>query len=126
MLILKFHEKYHHSGVNATLNLLRTKLWIICGWKTVKKYLKKRVTCKIVQGKTLKPPECPSFKSIDLKNFLLKGSIKWQFILEKLSWLDGFYERLTGIVKNSLKKVIGKALCNYEQLTTYICETESN
>ena len=66
------------------------------------------------------------FKSIEPKNFLLKGGIKWQFILEKSPWWDGFYELLVGIVKNSLKKVIGKTLCNYEQLTTYLCEIESN
>ena len=54
LIILKFHEKCH-SGVNATLNLLHTKFWIIHGRQTVKKYLKKCVTCKIVQGKTLKP-----------------------------------------------------------------------
>ena len=65
-----------------------------------------------------------SFKSIELKNFLLKGGIKWQFILEKLPWWGGSYERLVGIVKNSLKKAVGKAFCNYEQLTTYLCEIE--
>ena len=170
LFILKFHEKCCHSGVNATLNLLRTKFWIIRGSQTVKKYLKKCVTCKIVQGKTLKPPDCPSlpkfqlecnhafenvgldyagplfikekgnaqkyyillftcavtraihlelctnvsamvlilaisrfasrrglpklfvsdnfksFKSTELRNFLLKGGIKWRFILEKLPW----------------------------------------
>ena len=56
LLILKFHEKCCHSEVNATLNLLRTKFWIIRGRQTVKKYLKKCVTCKIVQGKTFKTP----------------------------------------------------------------------
>ena len=142
--------------------------------QTIKKYLEKCVTCKINQGKTLKPPDCPSlpkfwlecnhafenvgldyvgplfikakgnvqkcyillftcavtraihfelctdvsvtvlilaigrfssrrrlpklfvsdnfksFKSIELKNFLHKGGIKWQFILEKSPWWGGF------------------------------------
>ena len=40
LLILKYHEKCSHSGVNASLNLLRTKFWIIRGRQTVKKYLK--------------------------------------------------------------------------------------
>ena len=48
LLILKFHEKCCHSGVNATLNSLRTKFWIIRGRQTVKKYSKNCVTCKIV------------------------------------------------------------------------------
>ena len=42
----------------------------------------------------------------------------------KIALVGGFYERLVGIVKNSLKKVIGNALCNYEQLTIYLCEIE--
>ena len=67
MLILKFHEKCCHSGVNVTLNSLRTKFWIIRGRQTVKKYLKKCVTCKIVQGKTLKPPDYPSFPEFRLE-----------------------------------------------------------
>ena len=67
LLILKFHEKCCHSGVNATLNSLRTKFWIIRGTQTVKKYLKKCVTCKIVQGKTLKPPDCPSLPKFRLE-----------------------------------------------------------
>ena len=56
-LILKYHEKICHGGVNATLNLLSTKCWIIHGRQTVKKYLKKCVTCKINQGKSLNPPD---------------------------------------------------------------------
>ena len=54
LVILKFHEKCCHSGANATLNSLCRKLWIVRGRQTVKKYLKKCVRCKIVQGKTLK------------------------------------------------------------------------
>ena len=65
-----------------------------------------------------------SFKSIELKSFLLERGIKWYFVLEKSPWWGGFYERLVGIVKNSLKKVLGKALCNYEQLATNLCEIE--
>ena len=60
LLILKYLEECYHSGINATVNLLRTKFWIIRGRQTVKKYLKKCLTCKIVQGKTLKPLDSPS------------------------------------------------------------------
>ena len=59
-----------------------------------------------------------------MKKVLLKGGIKWLFALKKLPWWGGFYKRLVGIIKNSLKKVIGKALCNYEQLAAYLCEIE--
>ena len=61
---------------------------------------------------------------LSMQNFLPKGGIKWQFILEKLQWWGGFYEGLVGFVKNSWKKIIGKALCKYKHLTIYLCEIE--
>ena len=64
---MKYHEKSCHSGDNATLNLLLTKFLIIRGRQTVKKYLKKCVTCKIVQANTLKPPDCPSLSKFRLE-----------------------------------------------------------
>ena len=67
LLISKFHEKCCHSGVNATLNLLRTKFWIIRGRQTVKDYLKKCVTSSIVQGRTIKPPDCRSLPKFRLE-----------------------------------------------------------
>ena len=85
----------------------------------ISRFSSRRGVPKLFVSDNFKP-----FKSIELKNFLFKSGIKWQFILEKSPWWSRFYERLVGIVKNSLKKVIGKEFCNYEQLTTYLCEIE--
>ena len=63
---MKYHEKCCHSGVNATLNSLTTKFLTIRSRQNVKKYLKKCVTCKIVQGKTLKPIDCQSLPEFRL------------------------------------------------------------
>ena len=65
-----------------------------------------------------------SFKSLDVKNFLRKLRIKWSFILEKSPWWGGFYEGLITIVKSSLKKVVGKALLNYNEMVTVVTEIE--
>ena len=54
-------------------------------------------------------------KSKKLKSFFIQKNIKWNFILEKAPWWGGFYERLIGIVKSSLKKVLQKSL-TYEEL----------
>ena len=35
-----------------------------------------------------------------------------------------FYERLVGVIKNCLKKVVGKAKLNFEELNTVIIEIE--
>ena len=66
-----------------------------------------------------------SFKAKEVKDFLRKNRIRWSFILEKSPWWGGFYERLIGIVKSSLKKVIGKAALDYCEMVTIITEIEA-
>ena len=46
------------------------------------------------------------------------------FILEKSPWWGGFYERLISIIKNCLKKVIGKSFLNYEEISTVLIDVE--
>ena len=60
----------------------------------------------------------------EIKRFALKSKITWKFILEKSLWWGGFYERLIGIIKRCLKKVVGKAFLNYNELATLLIETE--
>ena len=65
-----------------------------------------------------------SFKSSEVKKFLRKLRIKWSCVLQKSPWWGGFYERHITIVKSSLKKVVGKALLNYNEMVTIITEIE--
>ena len=61
-------------------------------------------------------------------NFLsyLQGErIFWRFNLERSSWWGGFFERMVGTVKRCLKKVIGKARLDYDELQTILIEVES-
>ena len=46
-------------------------------------------------------------KSEDLAHYLAKQDIKWQFNLPIPPWWGGQFERLIGLVKKSLFKVIG-------------------
>ena len=55
-----------------------------------------------------------TFKSSVCKSFLLKNRIDHTFILPASPWWGGFYERLVRSVKLPLKKVLGKAILNYE------------
>ena len=66
-----------------------------------------------------------SFKSIEIKDFLRKKDIKWEFILEKSPWWGGFYERLIGITKLCLKKCMGKSRLTYDETVTFSIEAES-
>ena len=46
----------------------------------------------------------------DVISFSVNEKIKWNFIVELAPWMGGFYERLIGLVKRSLRKAICK-LC---------------
>ena len=63
-----------------------------------------------------------TFKSKEIKHLTQSFNIKWDFILEKSSWWSGFYERIIGIIKRCFIKVVGKALLNYDELTTLPAE----
>ena len=60
-----------------------------------------------------------SFKSIEIKYFLRKKDIKWEFILEKSPWWGGFYERLIDITKLCLKKCMGKSRLTYDEIDIF-------
>ncbi len=40
-------------------------------------------------------------------------------------WMEGFYERLVGMVKRGLKKALGKRLATIDHLHTIITEVEA-
>ena len=46
----------------------------------------------------------------DVISYSVNEKIRWNFIVELAPWMGGFYERLIGLVKRSLRKTIGK-LC---------------
>ena len=43
-----------------------------------------------------------TFKSKEIKHFLLSLNIKWKFILEKSPWWGGFYERIISTIKRCI------------------------
>ena len=65
-----------------------------------------------------------TFKSKEIKHLILTLNIKWKFVFKKSPWWGGFYERIIGIKKRCIKKVVGKALLNYDELTTLLAEIE--
>jgi hypothetical protein len=52
-------------------------------------------------------------------------NIKWKFIPERAPWVGGFYERLVGSVKRSLKRAIGRSSLSYRELETILIEVEA-
>ena len=57
--------------------------------------------------------------------YLANKGITWRAITEFAPWMGGYYERLVGLVKRSLRKSIQKLNLTYEQLLTLVTEVEA-
>ena len=60
----------------------------------------------------------------DLFNYLNTHRIQWQFNLWRDPWWGGFFEKLVGIMKDCLSKVIGRALLTFEELEESLLDVE--
>ena len=63
-------------------------------------------------------------KNEDLMNYMATHRIKWQFNLSRAPWWGGFFERLIGIMKRSLSKVIGKKCLTFSELEEILLDVE--
>ena len=61
----------------------------------------------------------------NVQSYVANEGVNWKFITEHAPWQGGFYERLVKIVKSALKKSLGKAKVDNEQLSTLVTEIES-
>ncbi|XP_065222626.1 uncharacterized protein LOC135847123 [Planococcus citri] len=61
----------------------------------------------------------------DVIDFCKNNSIEWKLLPEYAPWHGGFYERLIGIVKMSLKKTIFNCIITENQLRTVLYEVTS-
>ena len=62
--------------------------------------------------------------SDDINNYLAKESIKWKFNLSRAPWWGGFFERLIGLMKSALSKVIGNAMLSFQELEDVLLSIE--
>jgi len=65
------------------------------------------------------------FQSSTLKSALMHRGTVWKFIPKRAPWYGGFWERLIGVVKVSLKKTLGRAYVTLPVLQTTIVEVEA-
>ena len=67
-------------------------------------------------------------KTVDwnkIQEATLCEKIKWKFNPPASPWYGGFWERLIGLVKDTLKRNLGRASLTYEELYTVMCDAEN-
>ena len=64
-------------------------------------------------------------KSERFNNYLARNNIKWTFNLSNAPWWGGQFERIIGLVKQSLYKVIGKANLKLPELKEVMLDVET-
>lgn len=60
----------------------------------------------------------------EINNYVADKSIQWKFNLSRAPWWGGFFERLIGIMKSALSKVIGKAMLTFAELEETLLDVE--
>ncbi|XP_037505906.1 uncharacterized protein LOC119382270 [Rhipicephalus sanguineus] len=68
---------------------------------------------------------CHIFKEEDVANHLTVNGITWKFIVPNAPWWGGWWERLIRSVKTSLRKILGRACLNFEEIMTVLTEVEA-
>ena len=63
-------------------------------------------------------------KDDDMNNYLATNNIEWRFNMSRAPWWGGFFERLIGVMKSTLAKVIGNALLSYKELEEVFLDVE--
>ena len=65
------------------------------------------------------------FNSKTLATHLGRQGVEWKFIPKRAPWFGGFWERLIGLTKTCLKKVLGRAHVTLATLETMVVEIEA-
>jgi hypothetical protein len=65
------------------------------------------------------------FNSQALHDSLSKQGVEWQFIPKRAPRFGGFWERLIGLTKTTLKKILGQAYISIQGIQTFIVEIKA-
>ena len=64
-------------------------------------------------------------QSIGETLYMAARSVNWTFIPKRAAWWGGFYERLIGLTKKSIQKVLGWRYVTFDEMDTILCEVEA-
>ncbi|GFW60030.1 integrase catalytic domain-containing protein [Trichonephila clavipes] len=104
-----------------------------CFLLAIRRFLARRGNCKVIysdNARTFKAAErelayfANILKDSEFQNFVADKGIHWKFIVERAPWWGGFYERLVKTIKDPLRKILGRELLTFEELSTILSEVE--
>ena len=58
-----------------------------------------------------------------LRKYLFEKEITWNFYVQRAPWMGGFIERVVGLYKCAIKRVVGRAKLDFQEFVTLISET---
>ena len=64
-------------------------------------------------------------KHPQVDQYMKEHNIRWKFIAPRAPWQGGFYERMMGLVKSCLKKVLFRKRIGRDELETVLREIQS-
>ena len=79
-------------------------------------------------GKTFKAPArviVTIVQHSEVQQNLAGVGVEWSFNVERAPWWGGVFERMVGMTKRCLKKMVGRARLTYDELLTAVIEVEA-
>ena len=64
------------------------------------------------------------FRNKDIQHELKSRRIEWRFNLETSPWWGGMFERMVGLVERILRKILGNALLDKDEMHAVLVEVE--
>jgi hypothetical protein len=116
-----------HLELTSTLG---TKQFLLA----LRRFVARRGNCKTIysdnaqafrQSDRLLKASFQNIKSAEVQDFAAHEGISWRFIPPRAAWWGGFYERIVGSVKRHLRRVLGNALLDGDELQTILIEIEA-
>ncbi|XP_074651589.1 uncharacterized protein LOC141906245 [Tubulanus polymorphus] len=100
--------------------------------RAFRRFVSRRSTPKQVVSDNQSTFECAAkeirqlFNSPDVQRYFAGNRIQWDFTPKRAPWYGGFWERLVGITKMCLRKVLRRAFITEDELRTAVVEIEAS
>ncbi|XP_055943510.1 uncharacterized protein LOC129974066 [Argiope bruennichi] len=86
-------------------------------------YLKNKTKCWAVLF-TCAVYRAVHIELVKIQEYASVKKVLWKFNPPSAPWWGGFWERLIGMLKSILRKILGKASLQFEELYTVLCDAE--